>query len=48
MVPVPLVFGHRNIAGGVYERRCSTVTGAGVLLDERKVMENVRMTKNSP
>jgi hypothetical protein len=24
------------------------VTGAGVLLDERKVMENVRMTKNSP
>jgi hypothetical protein len=48
MVPVPLVFGHRNIAGGVSERRCSTVTGAGVLLDEREVMENIRMTRSSP
>jgi hypothetical protein len=47
-VPAPLVFGHRNLAGGVFERRCSTVTGVGVLLDERKVMENIRMIRSSP
>jgi hypothetical protein len=47
-VPAPLVFGHRNLAGSVSERWCSTVTGAGVLLDERKVMENIRMIRSSP
>jgi hypothetical protein len=48
MVPVLLAFGHRNTVGGVFERRCSTVTGAGVLLDEREVLENIRMTRSSP
>jgi hypothetical protein len=47
-VPAPLVFGHRNLGGGVSERRCSPVIGAGVLLDERKVMENIRMIGSSP
>jgi hypothetical protein len=28
-VPAPLVFGHRNNAGGMPEQRVSTVTGAG-------------------
>jgi hypothetical protein len=28
-VPAPLVFGHRNHAGGVSERRRMQVTGAG-------------------
>jgi hypothetical protein len=28
VVMAPLPIGHRNIAGGVPERRCSTVTGA--------------------
>jgi hypothetical protein len=48
MVVALLLIGHRNIAGGVPEQRCSMVTGAGVLLDERKVMENTRMTRSSP
>jgi hypothetical protein len=26
-VPAPLVFGHRNLAGGVSERRCVQVIG---------------------
>jgi hypothetical protein len=47
-VPALLVFGHRNLAGGVSERRRMQVTGAGMLLDERKVMENTRMIRSSP
>jgi hypothetical protein len=47
-VPAPLGFGSRSIAGGVSERRRMQVTGAGVLPDERKMMENTRMISNSP
>jgi hypothetical protein len=47
-VPAPLVFGHRNLASGVSEWRCSTVIGAGVLLDAMKMMENIRMIRSSP
>jgi hypothetical protein len=48
MVVAPLPIGHWNLAGGVFERRRLTVTGAGMLLDERKVMENIRMIRRSP
>jgi hypothetical protein len=34
-VPAPLVFGHRNLAGGVSERQRMQVAGAGALLDAR-------------
>jgi hypothetical protein len=47
-VPAPLVFGHWNLAGGVSERRRMQVTDAGVLPDERKVMESIRMIRSSP
>jgi hypothetical protein len=47
-VPAPLVFGHRNLAGGVSGQRRMQVTGAGMLLDERKMMENTRMIRSSP
>jgi hypothetical protein len=48
LVVAPLWFGHRNLAGGVSERRCMQVSGAGVLLDERKMMENTGMIRSSP
>jgi hypothetical protein len=47
-VPAPLVFGQRNVDGGVPERRRMQVTGAGALLDARKMMKNTRMIRSSP
>jgi hypothetical protein len=47
-VPAPLVFGHRNHAGGVSERRRMQVAGAGALLDAREMLEGMGRTRNSP
>jgi hypothetical protein len=41
-------FGHRNLAGGMSERRRMQVAGAGALLDARKMMDNTKMIRSSP
>jgi hypothetical protein len=47
-VPAPLVFGHRNFAGGVSERRRMQVTGAGMIQIEMEVIEDAGRTGSSP